>query len=184
VTLGERKRDLRSAMRSARNALSGDDRRLWSETICDQLADLVAHSATVMVYAAIRSEVDVAAFAHRHPGSVVFPRVEGEQLVAVANDGEMVVSSFGVPEPAGPAIERALIDAVIVPGLGFDAGGRRLGYGAGFYDRFLPQLRPSTITIGVGFDCQICDEIPVDDHDRLLDLVVTERGVITRSTIP
>jgi 5-formyltetrahydrofolate cyclo-ligase len=154
-------------------------RQLWSRAICQHLSGVIPVDAVVMTYVAIRSEVELAPLvATRRAGMTVLPRVEGDRLVAALSDTELVVSSFGVPEPAGEPVDLASIDVVCLPGLAFDRDGRRLGYGAGFYDRFLPLLRPDTLTIGVGFSVQLVDEVPVDSHDRLVDLIVTEEGVI------
>jgi 5-formyltetrahydrofolate cyclo-ligase len=179
----EHKAELRRSARRHRNASTAEQRADWSSTICQHLRELVAPDSVVMIYAAIRSEVDLAAFAaDRSAALTLLPRVEGERLVAVSIVGERVASAFGVPEPVGPAIDPATIDVVCLPGLAFDRDGRRLGYGAGFYDRFVPLLRPGALTIGVGFLIQMVDEVPVDDHDRLVDVVVTEKGVVGGST--
>jgi 5-formyltetrahydrofolate cyclo-ligase len=70
-----------------------------------------------------------------------------------------------VPDPAP--------DWILVPGLAFDRAGRRLGYGAGYYDRLLARL-PGVPRIAVAFSIQVIDQIPVDDHDLPVDILVTE----------
>ena len=65
----------------------------------------------------------------------------------------------------------------MVPGLAFDAHGHRLGRGGGYYDRFLGRLRRTAATVGLGFDVQITDEVPVNDGDVSVDIVVTDRRV-------
>lgn len=87
-----------------------------------------------------------------------------------------------IPEPPrdAPAVALEAIDLIAVPGLGFDAEGRRLGQGGGYYDRLLADPRRRAVTVGVGFACQIIDRVPVDGHDVALDVVVTERGVAGR----
>ena len=79
------------------------------------------------------------------------------------------------PEDSPPP-DPAAVDVVIVPGVAFTPSGDRLGQGGGWYDRFLAGVRPSCITIGVGFEPQLLDEIPLEDHDLRLDLIVTEAG--------
>lgn len=69
------------------------------------------------------------------------------------------------------------LDAVIVPGVAFDHSGGRLGYGGGYYDRFLPKLRPDTVKIGVAYELQLIKQIPVEEHDVHLDRIVTETGI-------
>jgi len=68
-------------------------------------------------------------------------------------------------------------DVVIVPGLALTAAGDRLGQGGGWYDRYLPQVRPDCTTIGVGFAVQLVEELPTEPHDVRLHHVVTDSGV-------
>ncbi len=92
---------------------------------------------------------------------------------------------FGILEPSE---ERRLderryvapekIDLLIAPGLGFDAAGRRLGRGSGYYDRYIPLLRPDALLIGLCFDEQLFDEIPANRHDKPVDVVVTPTRII------
>jgi 5-formyltetrahydrofolate cyclo-ligase len=181
------KRELRQVARNRRNALSIQHRQDSSASICSHLVDLLPSGAIVMSYVAIRSEVDLRALAAMDV-RVVLPRVEGDVIVVVPAVGgagapvQLVVSSFGVPEPVGDAIDPQLIDVVCVPGLALDRRGGRLGYGAGYYDRFLPHLRADVLTVGVGFSVQVVDEVPMDSHDRPVDLVITEAGVIGGAT--
>jgi len=69
------------------------------------------------------------------------------------------------------------IDVAVVPGLAFDRRGHRVGYGGGFYDRFLGRLRPDALTVGICFSVQLVDEVPHGRGDRPVDLVVTEEGL-------
>ena len=68
---------------------------------------------------------------------------------------------------------------VIVPAVAYDKNCYRLGYGGGFYDRFLENLRKDAVTIGIAFDLQIFDEVPKEAHDAQLDYIVTESRILT-----
>lgn len=107
---------------------------------------------------------------------VVLPRVVGDEIVAAAHEptSALVVGAFGIPEPTGEPVDPDAIDVVLVPGLAFTRDGRRLGQGGGFYDRFLPRLRPDCVTIGVCFAEQIVDDLTTEPHDRIVDRVVTD----------
>ncbi len=83
---------------------------------------------------------------------------------------------LGVPTPEGPAVATERLDAVLVPGCGFDAGLTRLGRGGGYYDRFLARC-PGVAAIGVCFESQVVQVLPTEAHDRGVDLLVTEQGV-------
>jgi 5-formyltetrahydrofolate cyclo-ligase len=74
------------------------------------------------------------------------------------------------------------IDVMLVPGLAFDAAGRRLGFGGGYYDaagRALRERRPASLLVGFAYDFQIVDACPADARDVAVDVVVTERRVLT-----
>ena len=93
----------------------------------------------------------------------------------------MVPGSFNIPEPAKCArypVSLEEIDMVIVPGVAFDAGGRRLGFGGGFYDRFLDKLFPGVVSIALAFECQLKGEIPCEKHDITVDYIITEKRLI------
>lgn len=101
--------------------------------------------------------------------------------VWVSNVVELVKNKFGVPEPYAQTkiISPEKIDMVLVPLLGFDRKGNRLGYGKGFYDGFLSQTRNDCLKIGIAFSCaEVENEIPAEPHDIRLDYVVTEKEVI------
>jgi 5-formyltetrahydrofolate cyclo-ligase len=88
---------------------------------------------------------------------------------------------FGILEPrkeSARIFNPEEIDLVIVPGVAFDEHRNRIGFGAGFYDRFLESVRPSCAKIGIAFEFQIYDEVPVEEHDIPLDLVITEKRTI------
>ena len=143
----------------------------------------VADAATVMAFSSFGSEVDTGPIIERLERDgrrVALPRVEGRDIVAVAyRSGDVVKpSSFGALEPAGgEKVAPEEIDVVIVPGLAFDRSGHRVGYGRGFYDRFLGALPPDALTVGICFSVQLVDEVPHGRGDRPVGLVVTEHGV-------
>jgi 5-formyltetrahydrofolate cyclo-ligase len=90
----------------------------------------------------------------------------------------LVVGRFNIPEPDDKARERRP-DLVLVPLLAFDRDGHRLGYGAGYYDRYLREARAkrTVYAIGIAYAGQEVDELPRHDADEVLDAVVTESGV-------
>ncbi len=120
-------------------------------------------------------------------GVLALPRIDWEQRTMTAmrleaapsldRQRDLEARRYGVPEPrSGMPIEPGELRAVLVPGLGFDRSGARLGRGAGFYDRYLPGIRPETLVIGVCFEVQVVERVPTEGHDRLVDTLVTERG--------
>ena len=137
---------------------------------------------TVLVYKHKGAEFSVNSLgnaAFRDGKRVCFPRVEGEQLVLheVAAWTDLNAGAYGIMEPpaAAPRLSPSAIDCAIVPGLAWTPGGHRLGQGGGFFDRTLPVGGTS---IGVGFDCQILDDLPVESHDKAVDQVVWSGAIV------
>jgi 5-formyltetrahydrofolate cyclo-ligase len=94
---------------------------------------------------------------------------------------ELEPGSFNILEPKKEFIRKVSpeeIDLIIVPGVAFDKEGDRIGYGMGFYDNFLSSLKKSVPVIGLAYELQIVDEIPVDDKDVTVDKIVTEERII------
>jgi 5-formyltetrahydrofolate cyclo-ligase len=83
------------------------------------------------------------------------------------------------PTDAGPVIPLHEVDVFLVPGLAFDRAGRRLGNGAGHYDRILSSARTDAVKIGIAPAARIVDEVPVDGHDELVGWLATEDGVVS-----
>ena len=82
-------------------------------------------------------------------------------------------------QPPLEIIEPQAIDFVLVPGVAFGRDGSRMGMGAGYYDRFLPQLREQTVTVGVAYAALLQEHLPCDEHDQKMQLLVSESGVLT-----
>lgn len=106
-------------------------------------------------------------------------------------DCDLVPGSYGIPEPClsrARAVDIAEIDLFIVPGVGFDLCGVRLGWGKGYYDAFLAGAEERAIKIGLGFEAQILPQIVRSKTDVLVEMIVTEDRVIDckkiRSCIP
>ncbi len=87
-----------------------------------------------------------------------------------------------IPEPVPSLVPKSVVDpakieVVIVPGSVFDRFGGRLGYGGGYYDRFLNQEAVNTLRIGLAYELQLVDQVPLEPHDQLMDFVVTEKKI-------
>lgn len=92
---------------------------------------------------------------------------------------ELTPGAFDVPEPKDPKlISAGEVDLIVVPGIAFDMRGYRLGYGLGFYDRFLSSVREDAIIVALAYDSQVLDEMPNERHDVPADAIITESRVI------
>lgn len=149
----------------------------------DRLPEL-ATMRTVAGYAATVGElsIDAALQSLLDRGvTVCLPRVDGAalRLGAVRSLEELQPGWRGVREPPlDRTLRPAALDALIVPGVGFDRAGNRLGYGGGHFDRLLALIRRGAIVIGVALDEQLCTAIPTEAHDRPVDLIVTPTTTI------
>ena len=100
-------------------------------------------------------------------------------LGRVANHGvkELVkVGAFGIIEPLGDEIDCNIIDFIIVPGVAFDRNLNRLGRGKGYYDRLLSES--NAFFAGIGYQMQVLEKIPVEDHDIKMNCIITEREIL------
>jgi 5-formyltetrahydrofolate cyclo-ligase len=108
---------------------------------------------------------------------IALPRVEGESISFYRySDGNLVKGQFGIMEPLPQAKVKA-IDLLIVPGIAFDRRGYRLGYGKGYYDKFLSKI--TAVSIGLAYSIQLVENLPHGSHDRRMNAIATENGVVT-----
>lgn len=111
----------------------------------------------------------------------VIPGTNDMELRAVRSWEELKPGSYRILEPdptVCPLIMPDEVDLVLVPGIGFDRTGLRLGRGGGYYDRLLVRFPLETVRVGLFFSCQACETVPSELHDQKLHLIVTERDAI------
>ncbi|MCX6690910.1 MAG: 5-formyltetrahydrofolate cyclo-ligase [Methanoregula sp.] len=180
------KQALRDDAKQKRRAIPEDEIAKKSARICASLLEVIDGCDPVMAYVSKPPEVDTHPFIRdllREGRRVVVPIIEKEtrtlRLSYLWDTTLLVKSTFHVPEPIGNEIpaQTSDIQTVIIPLLAFDRRGNRLGYGAGYYDRFLAQ-NPGIKKIGVAFSCQETGSVPRDENDVRIDIVVTEDEVI------
>ncbi|HIP86908.1 MAG TPA: 5-formyltetrahydrofolate cyclo-ligase [Anaerolineales bacterium] len=173
---------LRRRCLQARESLSPEEVAAASAAICERLAgwDLLRQARTVMTYMAFRNEPDLSALFSLLPSvRWVLPRIEGRRLILHPYDpGRLVRHPFGMlePDPTLPVVDPGALDVVLVPGVAFDPQGGRLGFGGGYYDRFLPTT--PALRVGVAFDACLIDALPCTEWDQRMDWVVTPTRLI------
>jgi 5-formyltetrahydrofolate cyclo-ligase len=186
----EKKQLLRTQVEQAIQAMDGAERMERSARAQARLAETPEFKAarTVMVYHSDPTEVDthelvLACLESRK--RVGLPRTEKGtrtlqvlEILDVARDLERSRFGFKEPLPLLPTIALSALDFIIVPGRAFDGEGYRLGRGGGYYDRFFVQAGVRGRAVGLAFDCQIVSQVPRQEHDRPVDLIVTESRVI------
>jgi 5-formyltetrahydrofolate cyclo-ligase len=143
------------------------------------------------IYCSYRSEVETGLLLRhclQEGKSVLVPKSLPEQsrllAVAITNPATDLLPGFrGIPEPVPSLVERSLlhpqsIEVSIIPGAVFAHSGHRLGYGGGYYDRFLAQEALPSYRIGLAFSLQLVEHIPVLLHDVPMDMLITEKEIL------
>lgn len=177
------KAELRQSLREARNQLGPAARSAASQAIVEHLRglpDLLA-AQRVGVFWPLSREVDLRPlFVGADACGFALPVVTGTDAPLTFREatGPLEPGPFGVHAPTAAAAEVPLaqLDLLLMPALGVDGRGHRLGYGGGYYDRTLA-LCPSVQRLAVVFHCQVLQTVPVEPHDVPLHGYVTERGV-------
>ncbi len=184
--------DLKAAHRAA---LTGARRALPPETVAEASRTIVARvcefrsfieSPAVLLYSATVGEVEtegIRAAAERRGTPVYYPRpVPGNRDLEFVRvrPGELLRSgTWGIGEPFGnDRFPRGATGVLILPGLGFDRTGTRLGRGGGHYDRAIRQYRPPVTVVGLAFALQIVSSLPRCEWDEAVNVIVTELEVV------
>jgi 5-formyltetrahydrofolate cyclo-ligase len=184
--LRESKRALRERVLAARDSLPPEFRAAASAAIGTALAgrDDFAKASTVLLTLPFGSEWDsmpLLLTALERGKAVVLPRVNATartlELCRLSEPTRDVLPGYrGIPEPQSHCalVVADAIDWVLVPGVAFDPAGHRLGYGGGYYDRLLPQLRHGAARIAAGYEIQLVDGVPAGPHDVPVQALATE----------
>lgn len=178
MEIKEAKKILRKEIAVIKKNYSMERRSELSETILKKMEALPAFESctTILLYHALPDEVQTLTLLNRWCESkrLVLPVVDGDNLLLRRYLPQNVeVGYCSILEPVDTEIVPPKeIELAIIPGVAFDAKCNRLGRGRGFYDRLLPDL--SCEIVGLGFDFQLVDEIPVEPFDRRLSMVITE----------
>jgi 5-formyltetrahydrofolate cyclo-ligase len=178
---------LRRQWLAQRRSLTPIEWLRWSDQICDHLRQLPEYIAarTVLAYSSYRQEPDLSPLWDDHSKVWGLPRCVDRDLVWHRFDRRidtLQTGAFGILEPSAtsPELNASQVDLILVPCVGCDRRGYRLGYGGGFYDRLLADPDWARIpTIGITFSPMVVDQLPVDPWDRPLDRVCTEFGGAT-----
>ncbi|WP_258358639.1 5-formyltetrahydrofolate cyclo-ligase [Moorella sulfitireducens (nom. illeg.)] len=185
------KKQLRREIIARRNSLAAALREAKSRIILNKLQGLPVwqQAGVIMSYVSFGSEVATpelikTALAGGKRVAVPLCVREGRRLIAseiFAFPGDLQPGTWGILEPRPECLrplDPGLIDLAIVPGVAFDRAGNRLGYGAGYYDRFLATLRPGTKAVALAFAEQVVPDVYPEAHDRPVDVVITDVEII------
>ena len=179
LPLSERKSSLRAYMKSRRADNTNRDVKacLAAENLMSALDGLgiACTRLSALVYLSYSSELSTEPLIDKlfERGVTVYaPRVEDKEMTAVLYGDDFVISGQGIREPLGERSDGD-VDIVVVPVLAVDGQGNRLGYGGGYYDRYL-EKHPNSLKIGYCFDFQMLQSVPSERTDVSLNMVVTD----------
>ncbi len=183
------KKELRQHLRQVIERVTPEQLHARSHLACAQLigSKEYARAEIVMVFLSLPSEIDTSPLvvdAWRASKRVLAPKVSWEQrrmlpLEVRSLSDDIGESPLGIREPQqGMPIPVGDIDLVLVPGLGFDRQGNRIGRGRGFYDRFLAHPDFRGLACGLAIAEQIVDQVPTDDLDMRVDMLVTDQEIM------
>jgi 5-formyltetrahydrofolate cyclo-ligase len=191
----KKKKELRKKVQELRDQLDPEQRKILSAHIAENLWSIpdFAAAGTVLFFLNFRSEVDTVPMIRRalEEGKIAcVPCTEDADKTMVASrimdlDADLELGNYDILEPREGCLRPVPpeeLDVVLMPGVAFDLSGGRLGYGGGYYDRFLEKCTPKCLLVAVAFELQIVDHVPCADHDHHIHKVVTESRIIDCSS--
>ena len=177
------KRKIRDKIKKLRSNLTKEQVAEESKLIYNQIIDnkIFERAEVVMSYMSFQNEIDtekINDYIISCGKKLLLPKmIDREVIKPIEYTGEFEIdNSFGIKEPVGE-IYNGDIDLIIVPGVVFDIEGNRIGYGRGYYDRFL-KLYPRARKISLAYEFQIIDNLEVEEHDEKIDEIVTKNNII------
>lgn len=186
------KKDFRKNIINLRKQQTKDFIDLNSNIITDTLLSMacIREATNIMLYLDFNNEVQTSSLIKKLLSlnkivSSPITLVDSKQLIPhqiLDLDTNINIGAYGIREPnknVCPLVNVSDIDIVIVPAVAYDINRYRLGYGGGFYDRFLNTLKSDALTIGIAFDFQVFSDIPKESHDAQLDYLVTETQLLS-----
>ncbi len=186
-----RKAEIRGQMLECRNTLSEKERDEKSAVILERLFSFAnfLEAEVALFYVATRSEVATEAMIRK---SLAYKKIVAVPLTDTKHrrlvlfkiedfDQDLLPGYKGILEPNRSRAKQIPVDQIdlaIIPGVGFDTRGGRIGQGGGYYDRFIPTLNITTRKVALAFECQIVQQVPMESTDKYVDIIITEDRVI------
>jgi len=183
----ESKSQLRKRILNVRNNMSEEDVKKNSNAIMDKITslDIYKQSKVVFIYMDFKNEVMTSNLIKRMLSErkrVVIPYTDNINSVLIPSEitkeSDLKLNSFGYYEPKSIlSVNIEEIDLVIVPGVVFDKNLNRIGFGKGYYDKILNLLKPSAKKVALAHDFQVLKNIPAEEHDVKMDIIITENTI-------
>ena len=182
-----KKDEIRKQILEKRSNLSLEEVDKKSELIIKNLTPYLKNAQNIMIFIDMKNEVRITKLIELYPEknffiSKIVNNKNREMKINKYNENELVLHKFGYYESSSDDFyDEKILDIVVVPALAFDSIKNRIGFGGGYYDTFLNKVRgknKNTLFIGVCYDFQMIEEVPIEGHDITLDLVINESEVL------
>ena len=186
LTVASKKDNMRKIMLEKRDSLSHETINTKSAEIQKRFTNSYefSHAKILASYFPMGSEVrteKIISAALKSNRLVALPRTEGQviKFYQIFLNTNLIVGRFGIKEPSmSNPFASDDIDLLLVPGILFDISGYRIGYGYGYYDKFIAKKKKSTVSVGLAYECQMCEEIPRSNYDQKVNILVTEKRML------
>lgn len=177
---------IRKEILEKRNNLSTEEVEKKSDLIIENLGKFIKNAENIMIFMDMKNEVRITKLMKLYPEKSFFiPKITDsknrEMKINRYNENELVLHKFGYYESSSSDFyNENILDIVIVPAVVFDLEKNRIGFGGGYYDTFLKKIRggnKKVLFIGICYDFQIIEKVPTEEHDVVLDFVVSESRI-------
>jgi 5-formyltetrahydrofolate cyclo-ligase len=187
----EKKQEIRNNVAKILGKLSDKEIAKKTKKIEDRLFDFAnfLEAKIVLLYVNKKTEVKSSNIIKRcldYNKIVILPAFDTKaykmNLMKVDDlDNDLINGPRGILEPdinRCKIVPVDCIDLAIVPGIAFDEKGGRIGSGEGYYDRFIPKLSITTRKVAIALECQIVQQVPIESHDKYVDIIITDERII------
>ena len=180
------KNKIRQKILEKRNNLSTEEVEKKSDLIIENLGKFIKNAENIMIFMDMKNEVRITKLMEFYPKKSFFiPKITDsknrEMKINKYEENELVLHKFGYYESySSDFYNENILDIVIVPAVVFDLEKNRIGFGGGYYDTFLKKIRrenKKVLFIGICYDFQIIEKVPAEEHDVVLDFVVSESRI-------
>ena len=180
------KNKIRKEILGKRNTLSTEEVEKKSDLIIENLGKFIKNAENIMIFMDMKNEVRITKLMELYPKKSFFiPKITDsknrEMKINKYEENELVLHKFGYYESSSSDFyNENILDIVIVPAVVFDLEKNRIGFGGGYYDTFLKKIREENkkiLFIGICYDFQIIEKVPTEEHDVVLDFVVSESRI-------
>jgi 5-formyltetrahydrofolate cyclo-ligase len=183
------KKEIRKYILNMRDAVNAEQKEDWDSKIFTSLinSDFYRNANVIFAFVSFKSEVDTHRFinhAVRDNKVICVPRIKsketGIEVFRIGNMEDLKTGYYGILEPKDSCLKvnDEDIDLILMPGVAFDREGGRVGYGAGFYDRYLAKLKEKADKIALAYHIQLLDKVPMDEFDVRIDGIITDEEIL------